>query len=78
MSSAPIMRIPMTTVTAVRDGYDAVYKLRLCSVARAKVSSKVTANMRGYSRTNIKSTTAESTMLSTASAWLSERMLPNM
>ena len=68
----------MTTVTAVRTAMTLFISCAFVPVARAKVSSKVTANMRGYSSTNIKSTTVESTMLSTASARLSERMLPNM
>ena len=78
INSAPIMRIPSTTVTAVRTAIIVLYRSALVPVALAKVSSKVTANIRGYSSTNIKSTIADNATLNTASARLKERILPNI
>ena len=78
ISSAPIMRMPITTVTAVNTAMTVLYSCYFVPVARAKVSSKVTANIRGYSSTNISRTMTDRAMLKTASALLSERMLPNI
>ena len=47
MSSAPIMRIPSTIVTAVSTARSILYACVCTPVARENVSSKVTAKMRG-------------------------------
>ena len=46
MSSAPIIRMPSTIITAVRQARRVLYVPAGEPVARAKPSSKVTANMR--------------------------------
>ena len=46
MSSVPIMRMPSTTVTAVRIAMSVLQSPVLMPMAREKVSSKVTANRR--------------------------------
>ena len=47
MSSAPIMRIPSTIVTAVSTASSILYACVCTPVARENVSSNVTAKMRG-------------------------------
>ena len=47
ISSVPIMRMPTTTVSAVSRAISMLKAPALTPVARAKASSKVTANMRG-------------------------------
>ena len=47
MSRAPIMRIHRTTVIAVRTARSILYSFVFVPVALVKVSSKVTAKMRG-------------------------------
>ena len=78
MSSAPIILMPSTTVTAVSTAMMQLYSSAFVPVALAKSSSKVTANILGYKNTNIHRTTTDSTMLKTASSPLSDRMLPNI
>ena len=45
ISSAPIMRIPRTMVTAVRTAIRVLYRLAFTPVASANVSSNVMANI---------------------------------
>ena len=78
MSSAPIILMPSTTVTAVSTAMTLLYSSAFVPVALAKSSSKVTANILGYKNTNIHRTMTDSTMLKTASSPLSDRMLPNI
>ena len=50
MSSAPIMRIPMTTVTAVRTAMTLFISCAFVPVARAKVRSFVVNKLLGQAR----------------------------
>ena len=76
--SAPIILIPITTVTAVSTARNPIYNPALVPVALAKFSSNVTANILLKNTIKSKTTMIESIRLTSASSSLRESMLPNI